>query len=308
MNVVNKPLVSLIMPVWNPNPEWLAAALRSSLEQHYSRLEVIVVDDGCSQPVAELIGNYVEDERLRLVRLSKNMGGAQARNVGIEAARGDFLRFVDADDVIPRDSTARLVSVGRGEHTIAYGATLFCDDALRPRWRMRSRVEGDAVRRCLLGRFTVRHPAMLFPREVVRAAGPWDPSFTVSTDWDFVLRCLEYAPVRGEDAVALLYRRHSHSTSSDLAGGEDGARRVAQRYFERHPEQRGTRLERQVEASIEAMLARVHATHGEPALAARKVLRTSVIDPAAVAHELRQAWPALTARTARAVRSRFSSR
>lgn len=304
----NKPLVSLIMPVWKPHPEWLATALRSSLEQRYSRLEVIVVDDGCSQPVAELIERYVDDERLRIIRLSANVGGAEARNVGIEAARGDLLRFVDADDVSPRDSTARLVSLSRGDRVITYGATLFCDDALRPDWAMRSRVEGDAVRRCLLGRFMVRHPAMLFPREVVRAAGPWDASFAVSTDWDFVLRCLEHAPVRGESGVALLYRRHSHSTTSDLAGGEAGARRVAERYFERHPDQRGTRLERQAEASIEAMLARVHATHGEPSLAARKTLRALVKDPAAVAHELGHSWPALRRRTGRAVRSRLSAK
>jgi glycosyltransferase involved in cell wall biosynthesis len=303
-----KPLVSLIMPVWKPHPPWLAAAVSSALDQSSVRLEVIVVDDGSPQPVAELLGRYVDDRRLRIVRLRVNAGGAQARNAGIEMARGDLLRFVDADDVCPRGSTARLVSLSGGERVITYGATLFCDDALRPVWSMRSRVDGDAVRRCLLGRFRVRTPAALFPRDVVHAAGRWDPSFAVSTDWDFTLRCLEHAPVRGDGTVALLYRRHAHSTTSDLAGGEAGARRVAERYFERHPEQRGTWLERQVEASIEAMLARVDATHGEPVSAARRTLRALATDPTAIAHELRHSWPALGSRARRAVRSGLSAR
>lgn len=308
MSRIREPLVSLVMPVWKPRAEWLDAAVESALGQSVQRLELIVIDDASPQPVTELLGRHLGDKRLQVIRLARNVGGAQARNVGLEAARGDLLRFVDADDVWPRDSTARLVSLSRGERVITYGATLFCDDELRPVWSMSSKVEGDATRPCLLGRFRVRTSAMLFPRDVIHAAGPWDPSFAVSTDWDFDLRCLEHAPVRGEGFIALLYRRHARSTTSDLHGGEAGARLVAQRYFERHPEQRGTRLERQVEASIEAMLARVHATHGKPVLAARRALRGLAMDPAAVAHELRHSWPALGPRARLAVRSWLSAR
>jgi hypothetical protein len=86
----------------------------------------------------------------------------------------------------------------------------------------------------------VRLPALLFPRSVVLAAGPWDSSFPVSEDWDFVLRALDHARVAGDQRVALYYRRHSRSVSrsASVAAGENARRRLTTAYFARHPEER----------------------------------------------------------------------
>src|SRR5438270_10585890 len=124
-------LVSLVMPAFSPSPEWLRTAVRSALGQHGWPIELIVVDDGSPKPVAELLDD-VEDPRLRIVRVPHG-GVAQARNAGIAAARGEYIRFVDADDVVDPDSTMRLATlIGGRRDVIAYGATLFCDEQLRP--------------------------------------------------------------------------------------------------------------------------------------------------------------------------------
>ncbi|MGI8731523.1 MAG: glycosyltransferase family 2 protein [Solirubrobacteraceae bacterium] len=302
------PLVSLVMPVYNPRPEWLAAAVGSALGQHDVDLELIVVDDASVTPVAELLGRYGDDDRLRVERLDVNGGVSRARNAGIAAARGQVLRFVDADDVLPLHSTARLLALMGGGDIIAYGATAFCDARMRTVWTMRSDVQGDATLPCVLGRFHVRHPAMVFPRAVVEAAGEWDAAFRVSGDWDFVLRCLEHAPVRGETEVALRYRRHGGSITADVAAGEAGARRVVERYLARHPELRGTRLERRADAMVAALFARAYLTHGRPRRAGRRLLRALALDPAAVAHELRRSAPVLGSRLRHFARSRLSAR
>ena len=241
---MSETLVSLMMPVWRPRAEWLREAVRSALAQTGCAIELVLIDDGSPVPVASLLEG-LEDPRLRVIRIEHG-GEAQARNSGIAEARGEYLRFIDADDVIEPASTSLLLGLCEGHSgVIAYGATLFCDEDLRPLWKMTSEVEGNGVTACLLGRFQTRLPAFLFPRRVIELTGAWDPGFEVSPDWDFILRSLEHAQVRGTGSVAALYRRHSGGATANPAGGAKAAERLVARYFARHPEQRGTALERQ---------------------------------------------------------------
>jgi glycosyltransferase involved in cell wall biosynthesis len=287
-------LVSLVMPAWRPRPRWLQEAVAGALEQRDSRLELLVVDDGSPEPVAELLTGF-DDPRLRVIRI-EHAGASSATNAGVAAARGDYLRFIDADDVIEVASTNRLlVLTGGRDDVIAYGATMFCDEDLRPLWKMTSRVEGDAVTACLLGRFTTRPPAFLFPRRVIEATGEWSTELTVSYDWDFILRALEHGRVRGTDEVATYYRRHPSGLTSSAAEGERGARYVVERYFKRHPEQRGKRLERRARARLFAHVGRVYATHGHPAKGAARIARAAALDPRAVWVEVAQGLPVAVA-------------
>jgi glycosyltransferase involved in cell wall biosynthesis len=291
----SRPLVSLIMPVWRPQAEWLAQAVTTALAQREARIELILVEDGSAEPLEELLSE-LGDERVRLLQLPHS-GAYGARNAGIAAARGEFVRFVDADDVFHPDSTARLVQLAEGEPAaIAYGATLFCDADLRPQWKMTSRLRGDAVLPCLLSRFSVRPGALLFPRAVVEATGEWDTGFRLSGDWDWVLRALEHAPVRGERHVATYYRRHSEAMTADYAAGEEGARRVVRRYFERHPDQLGTAVERRAEATLHARAVRVNATHGRRRECFSRLGRSLLLDPRAAGNEAMRALPALWGR------------
>jgi hypothetical protein len=161
---------------------------------------------------------------------------------------------------------------------------------------MTSRLAGDAVLPCLLSRFSVRPGALLFPRAVVDATGEWDTEFRVSGDWDWVLRALEHAPVHGETRVATYYRRHPDAMTADFVAGEEGARRVVRRYFERHPDQVGTAVERRAEATLHARAVRVHATHGRRRECFPRLARGLLLDPRAVGNEILRALPALWGR------------
>jgi hypothetical protein len=97
---------------------------------------------------------------------------------------------------------------------------------------------------------------MLFPRPVVEAVGEWDTSLRQCQDWDFVLRALEHAPARGEQEVATFYRRHGRAQSANLARALTYESLVVDRYFQRHPEQAGTRLEREARANLLVVSAR----------------------------------------------------
>jgi SAM-dependent methyltransferase len=272
------PLVSFIMPAWRPRADWLGQAVESALGQRGCRLELIVVDDGCPEPIADLLST-VRDDRLRVIRVEHG-GVSRARNAGLAAARGDRVRFVDCDDVLAPESTARLLRLmGPADDVISYGSTVVCDEELRPRSTISSRLSGSAVIPCLLDRFEVRLPAMLFPRKVTDATGEWNPDLTVCQDWDFVLRALEHARVRGEVRPALYYRRHASSGSHDAVAGWDGIRRVVAGYFDRHPETRGTALERRARAMLVVMQAE-RETAGRP-WRSREFWRAGLADPGA---------------------------
>lgn len=285
------PEVSFVMPVWRPRAEWLEQAVGSVLTEIGCRLELIVVDDGNVESLAQTLP--LSDPRMRILRLSHG-GVSRARNAGIAAAHGRYLRFVDADDVIERGSTAQLLSLTAGKtDVITYGATCFCDEHLRPMWLMTSTVQGQAALACLLGRFTVRLQSMLFPREVVGRAGPWDSSLKVSEDWEWILRSLEHAHVRGSADVATHYRRSGIGATSDIETGRLMAAAVVERWLDRNPEFRHTSVERRARAMLAAMTARVSLSHGRllPGLAA--LLRSFALDPRAPTTEAKQALPAV---------------
>jgi glycosyltransferase involved in cell wall biosynthesis len=89
------PKISVILPVYNGENSILRAA-RSVLKQSYSNLELIVVDDGSTDDTLEQL-DTLRDSRLKIIQ-QPNQGVAVARNVGFQAARGDYIAFIDADD------------------------------------------------------------------------------------------------------------------------------------------------------------------------------------------------------------------
>jgi hypothetical protein len=133
---------------------------------------------------------------------------------------------------------------------MSYGATLVCDEQLRPLRTRASQLEGRIVEPCLLYRFDVAHTSMVFPRSVVEQVGEFDPSLRQCQDWDFVLRACEVATVRGTQAVVTRYRRHGASAASNVERALHFETVVVDRYFERHPEQAGSWLEREARAKL----------------------------------------------------------
>ncbi len=278
-------LVSLIMPVWRPGPDWLREAVRSALDEQECEVELIVVDDGNEQPTSELLAEFV-DSRLRTIRV-EHCGPYAARNAGIAAAKGDYVRFVDADDIVEPGSTGRLLRVARaaGGETIAYGWTMICDEQLNTQKLVSERIEGDVAETSLLGGFDVYHTSILYPRSVIDRVGPWEAiGFRVSGDSDYVQRALEQAPVRGLSEIVTRYRRHPTSVSK-TARVADAVRSgvlILERYFERHPERRGSALERRAYTKLHLLRARSHFGLGEIGPSLRQLALATRRDPIAV--------------------------
>ena len=100
---MNNPKVSIVIPVFNGG-KWIERCINSALNQTYSNLEIIVVDDGSKDRSAEICDKYQsKDTRIKTFHQS-NAGVNSARAKGVDNATGDYLTFLDADDVITQDA------------------------------------------------------------------------------------------------------------------------------------------------------------------------------------------------------------
>lgn len=105
-----KKRISVILPVYNAE-KYLRDVLNDLLNQSYSNMEIIVVDDGSSDGSAKIIQEYTErNDKIQAIHI-KNSGPSKARNVGLEIAKGEYIRFIDADDRIPEDSMKNMIEV-----------------------------------------------------------------------------------------------------------------------------------------------------------------------------------------------------
>jgi len=93
--MIEKPLISIVIPTYN-SAQFVGAAVESVLKQTYSHFEIIVVDDGSTDNTASVLAPY--KDRIQYIK-KQNGGPASARNIGIKQARGEYVAFLDADDV-----------------------------------------------------------------------------------------------------------------------------------------------------------------------------------------------------------------
>lgn len=111
------PLVSIIIPFYN-NVGWLIEAVDSALAQTYSPFEILVVDDGSQEDLGSFLDKYLD--QINYIR-KENGGPATARNLGIERARGEYIAFLDSDDLWLKDKLSIQM-----EKMLRYGCVWSC--------------------------------------------------------------------------------------------------------------------------------------------------------------------------------------
>ena len=106
---MTSPLISVIVPVYN-GQDYVIKCIKSIEKQSYSPLEIIVVDDGSTDDTRNILEGYVSISKTANIKLIglNDLGVSAARNAGISASTGDYLTFVDADDILLPDTISRL--------------------------------------------------------------------------------------------------------------------------------------------------------------------------------------------------------
>lgn len=92
------PLISIITPVYNAE-NYIRDCINSVQSQSYQNWELILVDDCSTDTSIEIINEYLNDNRIKLIKNSINLGAPYSRNKGIESSKGDYVAFIDSDDI-----------------------------------------------------------------------------------------------------------------------------------------------------------------------------------------------------------------
>lgn len=221
------PLVSVVMPVYN-NQQHIGEALDSVLAQDYGPMEIIVVDDGSTDGTAEVVSSY--GDRVILLR-QQNQGSAVARNLGINSAKGQYVAFLDADDVWWKhklryqmnelaDSGYRMAYSrfiwwepdATGDYPLADAQFELTDNpqlstaVLASGW-----IYAELLLDCIVWTSTV-----IAEKSLLVESGLFDPELRQGQDYDLWLRLARICPMLGLEQPTALYRRHSASITGSV--------------------------------------------------------------------------------------------
>jgi glycosyltransferase involved in cell wall biosynthesis len=228
------PLVSIIIPAYNAE-EYLAETIESALAQTWPQIEIIIVDDGSADNTVAITKRF-ESDRVKIC-LQKNKGAAAARNRGLKEAKGQFVQFLDADDLLKADKIATQVKLliehnnalsicpvihfdtTNREHLTTLKPSLneldFYIDSTSP-FDFLLKLYGAENNR---GSMIPLH-CWLTPANLIHSAGNWNEDLTINDDGEFFCRVvLQSKQIITALQTSCYYRKHTAKPS--LSAGKN---------------------------------------------------------------------------------------
>ncbi|MBU1863052.1 MAG: glycosyltransferase, partial [Candidatus Omnitrophica bacterium] len=220
--------------------KYISETLDSVFSQTFKNFEVIVVDDGSTDNTGEVVKLYNREVKYIY---KKNGGSATARNVGIKAARGEYVAFLDADDLWIENKLEEQLKVLENNTDLVWTYTnvvMFGEEnkniLYRPR-TARKFLNGDILQHLLLEDF-IPSPTPILKRSVFDEIGYFDETLMRSEDWDLWIRIAEKHPVYYTKYPLAMYRSHpfNKSSISDLQVTLKNRVRIIENAVKRAPE------------------------------------------------------------------------
>ena len=190
-----KPLVSILIPAYN-SEEWISATIRSAIAQTWERKEIIVVDDGSKDQTAEVARQFACSSVM--VVSTENQGAAAARNHALRLSHGEYIQWLDADDILAPDKIERqlgaiqesdsrriLLSAPWGNFNYRTHRARFIPNSL---WQDLAPVEW--LLRKMGENLHMQTATWLTSRELTEAAGPWDAQLCNDDDGEYFCRVI----------------------------------------------------------------------------------------------------------------------
>lgn len=216
---MSEPRVSVLMPVYNAGP-FLRPAMESVLNQQFTDLELVVVDDASTDGSSEVIRSY-SDDRIRVISNPTNLGILASRRAGLAHTRGHYVAILDADDVAMPDRLSEQVAyldnhpevvlVGSGYEVIDEDGNVL----------RRGRVLEDpyAIRWALLFGNCIVHSTVTFHRQAALEAGGYKSGLPgcANEDYNLYTRLIGQGLIAQIDAPLAQWRQHSCGTWQSMA-------------------------------------------------------------------------------------------
>jgi glycosyltransferase involved in cell wall biosynthesis len=290
---MTKPAISVVIPTYN-YAGYLRESIDSALNQTCEPIEVIVVDDGSVDETPEVLASY--GNRIRTFR-QENRGVAAARNFGASQARGDYLAFLDADDVwLPRKLELQMARFERDPDVgLVHCAVEMVDDTGRIIDPFARGLEGNVAAELLRFRQVIPGPgcAVVIPKRVFDEVGGFDERLAPAEDWDLCYRIAVRHRIGYVDEVLLRYRLHDRGLHLNVARLDHGMLLALEKAFATaDPELQGLRHYSYGRAHL--ILAGCYFRARNPAGFFRHALRSLRYDPRNVGHFAMYPWRVLS--------------
>jgi glycosyltransferase involved in cell wall biosynthesis len=222
-----RPAVTVVTPLYN-YARYVEHTIRSVLRQTFDDFEYIIVDDGSTDGSSNLVPGFTVDGRVKLIRLGINRGESAAKNIGITAARGEFIATIDADDMLTIDSLEQRVDYLRrhydcdavhGRSYVCYGPGDFVDlagtlaeELWLPR-RMADHQRAGSPRQDYWD--TIHAQGVMARRRAYERVGLYDEDMRWKSDREMWFRMLHHGcRIDFLDAYVAIYRRHDQNMSA----------------------------------------------------------------------------------------------
>ena len=211
-------LVSVIMPVYN-GVLFVGEAIGSVLTQTLTDWELIVVDDGSTDATPQVLSEFT-DPRIRVIR-QKNGGEGAARNTGLDAATGQYVAFLDADDLHLPNGLADMISYleSHRQFDVVYSDGVMCDQDRKPLMCLSEirpgMYEGNILEHLVLSNIITAPDCTTVRRSAIEALGlRFDPLLKYGVDWDFWTQLARFSQFGYMPVLTCTYRVHGSNMTS----------------------------------------------------------------------------------------------
>ncbi len=212
---MRSPLFSVIIPTFN-RIHLLGDTISNVLQQTYTQWELIIVDDGSTDHIGELIASY-NDSRISFHAFEHSANYAVARNRGLRLSHGELIAFLDSDDIWSPDKLARMVEVFDADmdsNFILHNVELIGNTTIESP-DMPNRHETSLFEDLIHERKIVFYPsALAFRREVLSSLVELNPNLSTGADHDFMLRMASRFSGTFINERLTRIRKHESNTSS----------------------------------------------------------------------------------------------
>ncbi|MBL1199317.1 MAG: glycosyltransferase [Nostoc sp. GBBB01] len=231
----NLPKISVIIPAYN-SENTIIHTINSVLNQTFTDLELIVINDGSQDSTLDIV-KQIQDPRIKVFSYS-NAGGNASRNRGLKLAVGEFVSFLDADDLwTPNKLESQLKALEKNlSAKVAYSWTDYIDingDYVLSGKRIN--INGDVYENLLVSNFLENGSNPLIYRTALNSLGGFDESLAAAQDWDMWLRLASKFDFVCVPSVQILYRISANSVSSNLVRQEKACLQLLERAYQERP-------------------------------------------------------------------------
>lgn len=229
--------VSIIIPTYN-SAKTIESTIASIQQQSFTDWELIIIDDGSPDNTVDVIKN-IDEPRIKLF-VYENGGVGTARNRGIAQAQGEFIAFLDADNLWTQDKLALQVEAlnNHPQAKVAYSWTSFIDEKGKLLFSGAAlSYQGNIYEYLLLTNFLLSGSNILVHRDVLPVVEGFKPDMPYAADWDFYLRLARNFDFVVVPKYQILYRQSCGSMSSKIEELKQQSLQVIDEAFQAAPTQ-----------------------------------------------------------------------